>query len=526
MSWFNDLVDRFRSALFHRNRVSLEYFEGILPVEFEFINRRRGARGPVRPLPRKEGIKRDDEMIGLRAAPEVISEAPSRSRSPDPDILFGSDSRIAAARPREPDPGKPDPDATRPQPVPCTATGLALSGGGIRSAAVCLGAMQALQARGRLPSIDYLSTVSGGGYIGACLSAAMTPEGGSDFPFGTDVLDSDAVAHLRNYSNYLMPRGRSGVRNAAEAGVILLRGLLANALIVLTIVLVLAFGTYVVETVIAHIAPRLRPFSPAAILGALLAVVLLGWAIWRSLPRARSAPSDTRGSVLRIARSLLLATIIFTFMGLQPQLFEAVQDVHLHGFGSSRIGLGVRALSAALVTLTGAVSAFSGTIGRFLETTSRTGKKSTFALRVITRGAIIVAACVLPLGIWLAYLVCSTALIHHWAVPRWVAFDGLAKLLALSAGFPPALPVTIVLLISGLAISSLLGANGYSPVSVAFPQGAADQRQRCRHDKAGADRRLSAPRQRHENSNSAIKALRARESRPEGDRPVRDASLG
>jgi hypothetical protein len=48
--------------------------------------------------------------------------------------------------------------------------GLALSGGGIRSASYCLGVLQALAYRGALPNIDYLSTVSGGGYIGASLT--------------------------------------------------------------------------------------------------------------------------------------------------------------------------------------------------------------------------------------------------------------------------------------------------------------------------------------------------------------------
>lgn len=48
--------------------------------------------------------------------------------------------------------------------------GLALSGGGIRSATYCLGVLQALAYRRALPNIDYLSTVSGGGYIGASLS--------------------------------------------------------------------------------------------------------------------------------------------------------------------------------------------------------------------------------------------------------------------------------------------------------------------------------------------------------------------
>src|SRR5262245_11063604 len=48
--------------------------------------------------------------------------------------------------------------------------GLALSGGGIRSATFSLGVMQRLAAAGILKHVDYLSTVSGGGYIGAALS--------------------------------------------------------------------------------------------------------------------------------------------------------------------------------------------------------------------------------------------------------------------------------------------------------------------------------------------------------------------
>ena len=43
---------------------------------------------------------------------------------------------------------------------------LCISGGGIRSATFALGAIQGLAAQGILTELDYLSTVSGGGYIG------------------------------------------------------------------------------------------------------------------------------------------------------------------------------------------------------------------------------------------------------------------------------------------------------------------------------------------------------------------------
>lgn len=52
--------------------------------------------------------------------------------------------------------------------------GLALSGGGIRSATFSLGVVQTLAQSGLLPLADYLCTVSGGGYLGSCLSSLMS----------------------------------------------------------------------------------------------------------------------------------------------------------------------------------------------------------------------------------------------------------------------------------------------------------------------------------------------------------------
>ena len=60
---------------------------------------------------------------------------------------------------------------------PIETVGLALSGGGIRSSAVCLGVLQALNHHDLIKRIDYLSTVSGGGYIGCSLTATMTSRG-------------------------------------------------------------------------------------------------------------------------------------------------------------------------------------------------------------------------------------------------------------------------------------------------------------------------------------------------------------
>ena len=105
-------------------------------------------------------------------------------------------------------------------------TGLAFSGGGIRSATFNLGVLQALAEKGLLRKFDYLSTVSGGGYIGSWLAAFTkrrtdpkpeTPcEPSGSFTdvqnaliphkYSPDERSEPPVLHwLRLYSNYLTP---------------------------------------------------------------------------------------------------------------------------------------------------------------------------------------------------------------------------------------------------------------------------------------------------------------------------------
>lgn len=91
---------------------------------------------------------------------------------------------------------------------------LCISGGGIRSATFALGAIQSLARNGLLPGFDYLSTVSGGGYIGSWLSAWITRVGHidkiiprlRDDPPPPDPGEPDPVEHLREFNNYLTPK--------------------------------------------------------------------------------------------------------------------------------------------------------------------------------------------------------------------------------------------------------------------------------------------------------------------------------
>lgn len=165
-------------------------------------------------------------------------------------------------------------------------TGLALSGGGIRSAIFNLGVVQELARRGVFKHIDYLSTVSGGGYLGCSLSAQLSH---ADARYPDDMLSSDAMEQLRRSSNYLAP---GGAIDALRIPALLLRGIVVNILVLFPYLVVaaglmdLALGDKLRE--IALGGNSIRDFFPAITVGgdrmaiylpltAIAALTVLAW---------------------------------------------------------------------------------------------------------------------------------------------------------------------------------------------------------------------------------------------------------
>ncbi len=88
--------------------------------------------------------------------------------------------------------------------------GIALSGGGIRSATFCLGILQSFAERRLLPLAHYLSSVSGGGFVASFVHRLIkeTPKKWNDVLTPKHDSSTDAnpqISHLRRYSNYLIP---------------------------------------------------------------------------------------------------------------------------------------------------------------------------------------------------------------------------------------------------------------------------------------------------------------------------------
>lgn len=104
-------------------------------------------------------------------------------------------------------PAAGDPAASQ---MPDDTIGLALSGGGIRSATVCLGVLQELARKDRLRQIDFMSTVSGGGYAGSFLgrlfTRAVVREQADPCGRAQEILAdsrSPEISWLRAHANYI-----------------------------------------------------------------------------------------------------------------------------------------------------------------------------------------------------------------------------------------------------------------------------------------------------------------------------------
>ena len=95
-----------------------------------------------------------------------------------------------------------------------------------------MGALQALDVWRLIDRIDYLSTVSEGGYIGTSMTAAMSAGTGGKFPFASQLRTGEVagVEHIRDHSNYLFPQGMLNIFGNVA---VYLRGIFANVVLIL-----------------------------------------------------------------------------------------------------------------------------------------------------------------------------------------------------------------------------------------------------------------------------------------------------
>ena len=199
---------------------------------------------------------------------------------------------------------------------------LCLSGGGIRSATFALGVLQGLARLEVLPQFHYLSTVSGGGYIGGWLTAWLHRSGNDVAAVAESLATIDAarklapeaaaVSHLRDYSNYLAPR--PGLLSADTWT--LLGTILRNLILVWAVVLpLLAAALIVPRLYLALIQAAPAADSAGAIGGRMLlglGALALAWAvayIGASIPSSTTSLRG-QGQFLRLCLLPLLISVV------------------------------------------------------------------------------------------------------------------------------------------------------------------------------------------------------------------------
>jgi predicted acylesterase/phospholipase RssA len=207
--------------------------------------------------------------------------------------------------------------------------GLALSGGGIRSATFSLGVLRELSALGKLPRFDYLSTVSGGAYVGAFFGGlfvrrsqqpepVIKPDPRDHDPLGSEDGQA-AVRLLRQSGRYLAP---SGIVDYWYALTIVIRNWLGVQLVLGSIL----FGAALLGIWMRFFwelvgAPSLKfgglVFGPLIFPALLLVGIVIGygWAYWLTWRDVGGGP--IKGAVAVIA-SILFVLACWMMRGLGP----------------------------------------------------------------------------------------------------------------------------------------------------------------------------------------------------------------
>jgi hypothetical protein len=220
------------------------------------------------------------------------------------------------------------------------ASAVCLSGGGIRSATISLGVLQGLARFSRpggkttpgslMSKLDYLSTVSGGGYMGSWLMSwiyRQMKSSGSPSSYN-DVLEGLAgdapvtagdpepqpVRHLRSYTSFLAPE-LGLTLDAFTLAAIILRNILVNWVMLIPVLLALIAALVCVGFAVAGAHNAMINASKTfgtglAVMGGVLVVVpflLAAWAAGKALPSHSAGEKQERPSGTGWVRTFQIA---------------------------------------------------------------------------------------------------------------------------------------------------------------------------------------------------------------------------
>ncbi|WP_046865132.1 patatin-like phospholipase family protein [Microvirga massiliensis] len=422
---FYDRLSKRFNELFPRTAKYSDFktFYDVFVKEAEVINERRYAVAEGR-LAKDRGYGPD----------EILPLSPEEGRAVEVQI----EERIGEA-------SKSLPDERRrkvPRPAPGhNLTGLALSGGGIRSAAFCLGVLQAIDAirEDREPQvldrIDYLSTVSGGGYTGTSfVSGLMQAQGCFPFKSKLDQEETIETQHIRDYSNYLVP---DGARDYLLGFIAVSRGLLINATIFLGILLLLAAVMIWVNPnadelhlgfpglhLLGWDIPGLRLFQLTLITAGLFMACQLGFAIIASHFARRRRTLTFREKGADVLSWVFVGVLVIAFAEFQDFVLAHLVQQDL----ATWVGSTLSAFWAALAPIAALVlGASAGKLAAVAQTTIGDKTWTGTFKRWASWAGLYLAAAVVPLMLWFVFIVLSYWGIrtnitdpNHPGVPDWL----------------------------------------------------------------------------------------------------------
>jgi hypothetical protein len=232
-------------------------------------------------------------------------------------------------------------------------TGIGLSGGGIRSATFCLGALQALALKNVLKDFDYISSVSGGAYTSAALQWHWSNDksyGASkgDFPYGADFWSNNKLlAFLRGHARYLTPG--SGLTFWSLPAVVF-RTIFLNMFIWIPLSAAAFIGLFCVGIVAAELLPFLARGSLHQLL-------------------QENLPTGSSHIAFNILAQLILGVIVlFAYFTLLLLIFSSIippESTDARGTKASRV-----LKTLVLVIVFAALAVYGFVIGYFFDSAS------------------------------------------------------------------------------------------------------------------------------------------------------------
>lgn len=294
-------------------------------------------------------------------------------------------------------------------------TGLALSGGGVRSAAFCLGAVQGLAARSEflVRRIDYLSTVSGGGFIGAALTLGLEKSQGR-FPLPSELGASENpdLQRIRDFSSYLVT-GR--VANLVRAIGSVAIGFAAGVVTCMPFIFLgaaLTVALHPTRRSLQRPSPLFAAFDflglggnfaftvYALVLSALLMLVCLGLSSIEGVRRTLAERDQGR----LVLGGIAIFPFVIAFAELQPFLIRLLDSGPLD----------ISKIWPLLVTISATVTTLAPIVGRFFrasEAKAHQRRWQALAASALRWLAYTLLSLFVPILLWFTYL-----LVAYWGI--------------------------------------------------------------------------------------------------------------